>query len=111
MPYDNAVRCHLTAYLRRFQSGPKTWGNQRKAAGFGPALRSFSDVNELACLSGGILQVQCPLCQTFRELYRTPPYQRYCSHTPCRKSNTPWSAPFPEVSVEAVFAAEAEGVP
>src|SRR3989344_4101681 len=22
----------------RFQSGPKTWGNQRKAAGFGPAL-------------------------------------------------------------------------
>jgi len=26
----------------RFQSGPKTWGNQRKAAGFGPALEPIS---------------------------------------------------------------------
>ena len=31
-----------TTTTTRIQSGPKTWGNQRKAAGFGPALKPVS---------------------------------------------------------------------
>ena len=30
-----------TPTITRIQSGPKTWGNQRKAADFGPALKPF----------------------------------------------------------------------
>ena len=46
----------------RIPSGPKTWGNQRKAAGFGPALKPLSK-KSLTAETVGIVHIRCPLCQ------------------------------------------------